>query len=84
MENINIADILRSELKKRVVKFSYYKKDGTLREAVGTRNPNSAKEKYGEEIPTPKGGFTNENAYYDLDKHAWRSFIPQNVVSIDS
>jgi len=83
MESINITDKLRSELKKRVVRFTYYKKDGSLREAVGTRNPEVAREKHGEEIPAPKGTAINENAYYDLDKHAWRSFIPQNVVSID-
>jgi len=83
MEKINLSDRLRSELKKRIVRFTYYKKDGSLREAVGTRNPSVAREKYAQEIPAPKGDFTNENAYYDLDKHAWRSFIPQNVVSID-
>jgi len=83
MESINITDKLRSELKKRVVRFTYYKKDGSLREAVGTRNPEVAREKHGEEIPAPKGTAINENAYYDLDKHAWRSFIPENVVSID-
>ena len=83
MENINIAETLRSELKKRVVRFTYYKKDGSLREAVGTRNPEAAREKWGEEIPAPKGTYTNENAYFDIGKHAWRSFVPQNVVSID-
>lgn len=83
MENINITDKLRSELKKRVVRFTYYKKDGSLREAVGTRNPTVALEKYAQEIPVPKGTAVNENAYYDLGKHAWRSFIPHNVVSID-
>ena len=83
MESINIADKLRSELKKRVVHFTYYKKDGSLREAVGTRNPEVAREKYAQEIPAPKGISVNENAYYDLGKHAWRSFAPQNVVSID-
>ena len=83
MESINITDKPRSELKKRVVRFTYYKKDGSLREAVGTRNPEVAREKHGEEIPAPKGTYTNENAYYDIGKHAWRSFIPENVVSID-
>ena len=83
MESINIADKLRTELKKRIVRFTFYKKDGSLREAVGTRNPSVAREKARDEIPAPKGTYINENAYYDLDRHAWRSFIPQNVVSID-
>lgn len=83
MESINITDKLRSELKKRVVRFTYYKKDGSIRKAVGTRNPEVAREKFAQEIPAPKGTAINENAYYDLVKHAWRSFIPQNVASID-
>ena len=79
----NITEKLRDELKKRVVRFTFYKRDGSLREAVGTRNPSVAREKYSLEIPAPKGDYTNENAYYDLEKRAWRSFIPQNVASID-
>ena len=79
-----LADILREELKKRAVRFTFYKKDGTLREAYGTRNPSVAS-KLGTEIPSPKTGSkcNNENAFYDLTIGAWRSFCPFNIVSID-
>lgn len=77
------AMALREALKKGIVRFTYYKKDGTLREAIGTRNLTLAENKTGVAIPAPKTGIVNENAYYDLDKQAWRSFIPENVVSID-
>ena len=78
-----MATELRQALKKGIVRFSYFKKDGSLREAVGTRNLNKAEEKIGCAIPTPKTDQVNENAYFDLDKKAWRSFIPETVVSID-
>ena len=80
---LEMATELRQALKKDIVRFSYFKKDGSLREAVGTRNLNKAEEKIGCAIPAPKTDQVNENAYFDLDKKAWRSFIPENVVSID-
>ena len=85
MENTNTtATALREALKKGIVRFTFYKKDGTIREATGTRNLSFAEKTTGESIPAPKSGRINENAYYDLDKKAWRSFIPENVVSIDA
>ena len=51
------------------VRFSFEKKDGTIREAYGTRNP--------EMIPVPDlptSDATNSNTvnFYDLDISAWR------------
>ena len=82
MENLNIVENLREELKKRVVKFSYYKENGELRNAVGTRNFAVA-EKSGVSIPALKGGYENPNAYYDFEKEGWRSFIPENVICME-
>ena len=65
---------LRDALTRGVVRFSYWKRDGSLREARGTLSQLL--------IPTddlPKG-VPNPNpcyssiAYYDIDKKAWRSF----------
>ena len=65
---------LRDWLKEGIVTFSYYKKDGSIREAKGTLNelliPADKK---------PKGtGTAAPNyeavAYFDLDKQEWRSF----------
>ena len=77
------AKILREELKKRVVRFTYLKKDGTKRQAIGTRNLALAEERLGETIPAPKGEYENENAYYDLEAKGWRSFVPINIISLD-
>ena len=83
-DNKSIVTNLREALKKGIVHFAYYKKDGTLREAIGTRNLEIAGKEVGYTIPSPKTGNTNENAYFDLTRNAWRSFIPENVTSIDT
>ena len=72
---------LREYLRRGIVRFTYVKKDGTLRTARGTNNEDI--------IPPsklPKGilareialGLKEPNyksiAYYDLDKEAWRAF----------
>ena len=67
-------------------RFTYYKKDGTTRTALGTRSSVL--------IPTdklPKCPQDNEEweerakaiPYFDLDKREWRSFSVLNFVSLD-
>ena len=62
------------------VKFSYTKKDGSIRDAVGTLNIDVM----GKENE-PKGtGYeiTDSNIrYYDLNSEGWRSFIIDNLIS---
>ena len=77
-----IYDILFEKMKRNVVHFTFFKKDGTLREAVVTRNLSVAEKRVGHPIPKPMGK-RNIFAYYDIDKDAWRSFICENVCSID-
>ena len=77
-----IADALRAALAKGAVRFTFYKKDGSIREAYGTRNLSVATAKTGASVPAPCGK-PNPNAFYDLEKMQWRSFIPENVASID-
>jgi len=70
-------------------RFTYTKKDGTTRTALGTRSPSL--------IPVdklPKGDMSDgaaeweDNAksipYFDLDKNEWRSFNVLNFVSLDN
>ena len=65
------ADQLRDQLRLGVLEFSYLKKNGTLREARGT--------KCLDEIPEDKhpiGGNSPGDSvitYFDLDINAWRS-----------
>ena len=77
------ADALRAALAQGAVRFTFYKRDGSIREAYGTRNIAVASAKTGASVPAPYGR-PNPNAFYDLEKGAWRSFIPENVCSIDS
>lgn len=81
-ENDNsLLDELKEKLKKGVVKFSFTKKDGSVRNANGTLK----KEIYGASN-TPKGTAKKiSNAttrFFDVDKHAWRSFINTNLISV--
>ena len=82
MENqvVDLAKELKQELHKREVKFSYWKKDGSVREAHGTLNS----EVYGKDNePTGSGHPVPENQvrYYDLNAQGWRSFLSENLIS---
>lgn len=73
---------LKSEMRKREVKFRYNKKNGELREALGTLNS----EIYGKENePNGTGKFVPENQvrYYDLNSQGWRSFIAENLIDFE-
>ena len=76
---------LRRWMSTDIVAFSYWKNDGTIREARGTLNP--------ELIPEdkrPKGTFAGIHqpaasfAYFDLDKQQWRSFTLDNFIGFVS
>lgn len=82
MQN-NITNALLSLLNKGIVKFTYRKVDGTIRKAIGTRNLDAARSAFGIYIPTPKTGRNNPTAYYDIEKEGWRSFVAENVLSIN-
>ena len=79
---------LRDALSNGFARFTYFKKDGTTRTALGTRSPSL--------IPTdklPKGDMSDGSAawedsvkaipYFDLDKNEWRSFSVLNFNSLD-
>ena len=82
MQN-NITNALLSLLNKGIVRFTYRKVDGTIRKAIGTRNLAEARLHFGLIVPTPKTGRNNPTAYYDIEKEAWRSFVAENVLSIN-
>ena len=74
---------LRYLLSIHIVRFTFLKKDGTLRHAVGTRNIALAERKTGESIAAPASGRENPYAYFDIEKLAWRSYCPDSIMSID-
>ena len=76
----------RNALSNGFARFTYYKKDGSTRTALGTRSPSL--------IPTdklPKCPKDNDEweeraksiPYFDLEKNEWRSFSVLNFNSLD-
>lgn len=76
----------RDALSNGFARFTYYKKDGTTRTALGTRSPTL--------IPAdklPKGqleineweDLVKAIPYFDLEKNEWRSFSVLNFNSLD-
>lgn len=76
----------RDALSNGFARFTYYKKDGTTRTALGTRSPSL--------IPVdklPQCPQTNDEweerakaiPYFDLEKGEWRSFSVLNFKSLD-
>ena len=72
-------EVIKERLSSGDVHFTYRKKDGTEREAYGTRNI---------DIITQQGAIPSGNgseksgviAYYDLDSKGWRSFRIENFI----
>lgn len=76
------AAALRTLLANNIVSFTFRKVNGEIRHAKGTRNLDLARNTTGEYIPTPKGE-EQPNSYYDVEKMGWRSYKPENLISID-
>ena len=78
-----MIDELKKRLKEGEVEFTYRKKDGSLRNAKGTTKNDIIPEEH-----TPKGVTMNTPnnvcRYFDLNTEGWRSFLIENLVSIDS
>lgn len=76
------ANALHSLLASNIVAFTFRKVNGEIRHAVGTHNLDLARNHTGEYIPNPKGT-EQPNSYYDIEVMGWRSYKPENVISID-
>lgn len=77
-----IATPLRTLLAHNIVSFTFKKADGTIRHAVGTRNIVLAENHTSQYIARPLGE-EQPNSYYDVEKLGWRSYKPENLISID-
>lgn len=78
----NLATTLHTLLAHNVVLFTFRKVNGEIRHAKGTRNLDVARNHTGEYIPNPKGA-EQPNSYYDIEVMGWRSYKPENLISID-
>ena len=76
----------RNALSNGFARFTYYKKDGTTRTALGTRSPSlipiDKAPKCEHEIETWED-VVRAIPYFDLEKNEWRSFNVLNFVSLD-
>jgi len=72
----------RRWLRNHVVKFTYFKKDGSIRQAIGTTNlffvPLSQMPKT--LVVDRKNKCYNTITYFDLEKQEWRSFDVRNFI----
>ena len=70
-------DELRQALNEGIVRFEFIKKDGTLRYARGTTNPDiisSDDMPQGKRTEQQKAAYDSQTvAFYDIDKKGWRS-----------
>lgn len=77
-----IENTLRTLLAHNIVYFTYRKVNGEIRHAIGTRNLTLAEIHTHTTIPTPQGA-EQPHSYYDVEKMGWRSYKPENLISID-
>lgn len=77
--------LLESEMLKRAVKFQFRKKDGSVREAVGTLKRDMMKQEDGT-IWEPKGEAKSEPAtvirFFDCVKGLWRCFTCTDFIGM--
>lgn len=75
-----LIDQLTIQMQKNVVKFCYLKKDGNVRIAYGTINPQIAQDHInGRGCPR---SYYNTQAYWDCEVGAWRSFRYENLIAV--
>lgn len=77
-----LEESLRSTLAHNIVSFTYRKVNGEIRHAKGTRNIILAENHTSQYIARPFGA-EQPNSYYDVEKMGWRSYRPENLISID-
>ena len=76
---IYTEEAIKNRLASGDVHFTYRKKDGTEREAYGTRNTTIITE----HNATPSGNGSEKTGvitYYDLTSNGWRSFKVENFI----
>lgn len=77
-----IANALHTLLAQNIVSFTFRKVNGEIRHAKGTRNILAAENYTSQYISRPMGE-EQPNSYYDVEKMGWRSYKPENLISID-
>lgn len=82
-----LIDELKKRMKDDVVHFSFKKKDGTVRQAYGTRESEVIVRHEGAALPDDKTRKQVNNGstfpYYDIERQAWRCFKTEGLMDID-
>lgn len=74
---------LKQDMQYDVVHFRYDKKNGEDRMAYGTRSRDIINRHGGDPKGEQREGQPSTFNYFDIIRGAWRSFRPENLVSID-
>lgn len=74
---------LKQDMQDDVVHFRYDKRNGEDRKAYGTRSKDIINRHGGDPKGEQREGPPSTFNYFDLIRSAWRSFRPENLVSID-
>lgn len=78
--------LLESKMLEQAVKFQFKKKDGTIRDAVGTRKRDLMVQEDGkvwEPVGAQKPECPTTLGFWDLEKKAWRCLIVANLVAVE-
>jgi len=83
--------LLESRMIETAVKFQYKKRDGSVRDAVGTLNRDLMVLEDGslwqpapkKEGAKPRAVNPNIFGYFDLDKKTWRSFVMSDLIAVE-
>lgn len=77
--------LLQEKMLEQAVKFQFRKKDGSVRDAVGTRNRDLMILPSGEKwapVGPQKPECPTTIGYWDLEKKAWRSFVLTSFIGL--
>lgn len=78
--------LLESKMLEQAVKFQFKKKDGSIRDAVGTRKRELMVQEDGkvwEPVGAQKPECPTTLGFWDLEKKAWRCLIVANLVAVE-
>lgn len=78
--------LLESKMLEQAVKFQFKKKDGSIRDAIGTRKRDLMVQEDGkvwEPVGAQKPECPTTLGFWDLEKKAWRCLIVSNLVAVE-
>lgn len=78
--------LLESKMLEQAVKFQFKKKDGSIRDAIGTRKRELMVQEDGkvwEPVGAQKPECPTTLGFWDLEKKAWRCLIVSNLVAVE-